>query len=452
MPPDEAKSPEPAPAQAGPAQPQRKRMALHTQILIGLILGAILGSLANRFVAGKRLDDLLVWTDAIGQVFLQLVLMVVIPLVVSALALGVLELGDLRRLGRVGLRTLGFTVLLSVISVAIGIGLVNLIRPGDSLSEEQRTALQAQYSEGAEKFEAQAREAKPFARTLVDIIPKNPLQEMVGALDGSSPGNGMLAVMFFALLFGIALAITRERTGPLVGVLEGVFDVCMVIIGLAMKIAPYCVACLVFGITARQGPDVLRTLFWFFLTVVLGLSIQMFVVYSAVVAGVARRKPWQFFRDVSDAVLTAFGTSSSNATLPVSLRVARENLRLPSEISRFVLTVGATGNQNGTALYEGVVVLFLAQVFGRDLAIADQIKVVLMAILAGVGTAGVPGGSIPLIIVVLKSVHVPEAGIGIILGVDRLCDMCRTTLNVTGDLVLATCVAGEEADGKSNDE
>jgi DAACS family dicarboxylate/amino acid:cation (Na+ or H+) symporter len=211
-----------------------------------------------------------------------------------------------------------------------------------------------------------------------------------------------------------------------------------------MRLAPYCVACLVFGITARQGPEVLATLFWFVATVVLGLAIQMFVVYSLVLAGVARRNPWQFFRDISDAALTAFGTSSSNATLPISLRVAREKLRLPPEISRFVLTVGATGNQNGTALYEGVVVLFLAQVFNQDLTIAQQFKVVLMSILAGVGTAGVPGGSIPLIMVVLRSVNVPPEGIAVILGVDRLCDMCRTVLNVSGDLVLATCVAGEE--------
>ena len=188
----------------------------------------------------------------------------------------------------------------------------------------------------------------------------------------------------------------------------------------------------------------LVTLFWFVLTVLLGLSIQMFVVYSLAVAGIAKRNPWQFFRDISDAALTAFGTSSSNATLPVSLRVARENLRLPPEISRFVLTVGATGNQNGTALYEGVVVLFLAQVFNRDLSFAEQIKVVLMSILAGVGTAGVPGGSIPLIMIVLQSVQVPPEGIAVILGVDRLCDMCRTVLNVSGDLVLATCVAGGE--------
>ncbi|HEY4309819.1 MAG TPA: dicarboxylate/amino acid:cation symporter [Pirellulales bacterium] len=422
----------------------RRRWPLHTRILIGLLIGAVCGAVANYFRDSLPMDKVLEWTDTIGRLFLRLVFMIVLPLVVSALALGVLELGDLRRLGRVGARTLLFTFILSATSVAIGLGLVNLIQPGKRLSEEQRIELLAHYSKDVESAEKKAEAAKSLSNTLLDIIPENPLQEMVGALDGSSKGNGMLAVMFFALMLGIALAMSPERTRPLVSVLEGVFDVSMVIIGLAMKLAPYCVACLVFGITARQGPEVLATLFWFVATVVLGLSIQMFVVYSLVLVGVARRNPWQFFRDISDAALTAFGTSSSNATLPISLRVAREKLRLPPEISRFVLTVGATGNQNGTALYEGVVVLFLAQVFNQDLTVAEQFKVVLMSILAGVGTAGVPGGSIPLIMVVLRSVNVPPEGIAVILGVDRLCDMCRTVLNVSGDLVLATCVAGEE--------
>ncbi len=427
-----------------PAKNENGRLPLHTRILIGLVIGAVLGGIANYFSEHLDLGKVLEVTDTIGRVFLRLVFMVVLPLVISALALGVLELGDLRRLGRVGARTLIFTLILSASSVAIGLGIVNLINPGGRLSDEQRSQLLAQYAKDVASAEKKADEAKSLANTLLDIIPENPLQEMAGAVDGSSKGNGMLAVMFFALMLGVALAMTPERTGTLVSFLEGTFDVSMTVIGIAMRLAPYCVACLVFGITARQGPDVLVTLFWFVATVVVGLALQMFVVYSLVLLGVARRNPWQFFRDISDAALTAFGTSSSNATLPISLRVAREKLRLPPEISRFVLTVGATGNQNGTALYEGVVVLFLAQVFNQDLTFAQQIKVVLMSILAGVGTAGVPGGSIPLIMIVLRSVNVPPEGIAIILGVDRLCDMCRTVLNVTGDLVLATCVAGEE--------
>jgi DAACS family dicarboxylate/amino acid:cation (Na+ or H+) symporter len=220
----------------------------------------------------------------------------------------------------------------------------------------------------------------------------------------------------------------------------------MTIIGFAMRIAPFAVACLVFAITARQGFDILVTLFWFVLTVLLGIALQMFVVYSAAIYLLAKRSPVAFFRDISEAVFTAFGTSSSNATLPTALRVAGDELHLPREISQFVLTVGATGNQNGTALFEGVVVLFLAQVFGVELTLGQQVMVVLMSILAGVGTAGVPGGSLPLIVVLLTSIGVPPEGIGIILGVDRILDMCRTTLNVSGDLVLAACVAhGEES-------
>jgi len=446
-----------APQNAGSAggQPVKPRgMALHTKILIGLIVGALAGMAFNPYYQGvisglpkgesHHVLTLLVWTDAIGKIFLRLVFIVVLPLVLSALALGVLELGDLRRLGRVGFRTLGFTLLFSVISVVIGISLVNIIRPGDRMSAEKKESLLKQYSSDAGEAAQKAEKAKSVANTLLDIIPENPLQEMVGAIDGSSKGNGMLAVMFCGLMLGVALAMTPERTGPLVHVLEGLFDVSMTIIGIAMKLAPYCVACLVFGMTARQGGEVLMTLGWFVMTVLLGLSLQMFVVYSIAVAGIARRDPRQFFRDISDAALTAFGTSSSNATLPVALRVARENLKLPPEISRFVLTVGATGNQNGTALYEGIVVLFLAQVFGVELTVGNQISVVLMSILAGVGTAGVPGGSIPLIMIVLRSVNVPGEAIAIVLGVDRLCDMCRTVLNVSGDLVLATCVAGGE--------
>jgi DAACS family dicarboxylate/amino acid:cation (Na+ or H+) symporter len=200
-----------------------------------------------------------------------------------------------------------------------------------------------------------------------------------------------------------------------------------------------------------MGVGILYTLLWFVLTVLLGLGLQMFVVYSLALKFIGRRSPVQFFRDVRVAVVTAFGTSSSNATLPTALRVAQENLRLPPEIARFVLTVGSTANQNGTALYEGVVVLFLAQVFGVDLSLTQQFTVVLMSILAGVGTAGVPGGSIPLIVVVCQTVGVPGEGIALILGVDRILDMCRTTLNVTGDLTLATCVAAtEERLGRQN--
>ncbi len=429
---------------------QRRGLPQHYKILIGLLIGAVVGILANMLAAQS--PDIRLWVnwiannvaDPIGRIFLRLVIMVVIPLVFSALTLGILELGDLRSLGRVGLRTLAFTIILSSCSVGIGIGLVNLLRPGSSLSEEKRLELNKQYSEGAQQAVDKSNKAKDTKQILLDMLPENPLQEMVGAVDGSSKGNGMLAVMFFALLVGVALTMTTERTQTLVKVLEGMFDVSMTIIGIAMKIAPVGVACLIFAITATIGWDILWALLRFVLTVLLGLALQMFVVYSIMLAVVARMSPLEFFSATREAILTAFGTSSSNATLPTALRVAKENLHLRPEVSQFVLTVGSTANQNGTALFEGVVVLFLAQVFGVELHLYQQITVVLMSILAGIGTAGVPGGSLPLIVIVLRTVDVPSEGIAIILGVDRILDMCRTTLNVVGDLILATCVSKSE--------
>jgi DAACS family dicarboxylate/amino acid:cation (Na+ or H+) symporter len=442
----------------------RRKMALHTKILLGLVIGAALGITANVLLRvppdaasaavvdqnHNGISDSLEWwaqhvADPLGRIFLRLVLMVVLPLVFSALVLGVLGLGDMSRMGRIGLASIFYTILFSGISVAIGLLLVNTIKPGSRLSVEQRDALRAAYHADAESKVESVNKTKPIEQVLLDLLPENPVQEMAGALDGTSKGNGMLAVMFFALIFGAALAMIDEpKRAAMVTLLEGLFDVTMVIIDWAMRLAPYGVACLMFSMTSRMGGGILYTLFWFVLTVLVGLSLQMFGVYSLALKFIARRSPLKFFREVEDAIVTAFGTSSSNATLPTSLRVAEENVGLPSEISRFVLTVGATANQNGSALYEGVVVLFLAQVFGVNLTLAQQLTVILMSVLAGVGTAGVPSGSIPLIVVVLRSVGVPPDGIAIILGVDRILDMCRTTLNVTGDITLAACVAASE--------
>ncbi len=443
-----------------PWNPAPRRIALHVKILIGLVLGAMLGLSANALarlpvVAGETnaadlnangVHDRLEWvalnlTEPAGRVFLRLMFMVVLPLVFSALALAVVEIGDVRRLGRIGLRTLFFTALLATTAVVLGITLVNLIRPGYALPAEKRDELAKRYAAGASTSVEQARKAKPIRDLLVDMLPENPMQELAGAIDGSSKGNGMLAVMVFALIFGAAITAAPEQCRMLVGWLEGLNAISMVIIGWAMRLAPLGAGCLVFSITARLGMDILVTLFWFVLTVLLGLGLHLGVTYPVVLTLCSPIRPARFFRGVREAMLVAFGTSSSSATLPTAIKVAEVDLQLPHEISRFVLTVGATGNQNGTALYEGVVVLFMAQVFGVELSTAQQIQVVLMSILAGVGTAGVPGGSLPLIVVLMQSVGIPGEGIGIIMGIDRVLDMCRTVLNVTGDLVVATCVA-----------
>ncbi|MBS0266974.1 MAG: dicarboxylate/amino acid:cation symporter [Planctomycetes bacterium] len=452
---------EPASSSAADSDRATRGLPLHTKILIGLLVGIVLGLAANWIgqipivpdvthssdLNANGLHDHVEWvatnlTEPAGKIFLRLMFMVVLPLVFSALSLAVAEIGDIRRLGRLGAKTLFYTAILSSTAVVLGVVLVNTIQPGKKLSAEKRDALEKQFESRAAASIENAKKAKPLRDLIVDLLPENPVQEMVGAIDGKSPGNGMLAVMVFSLLVGAAITIVPDRCSTLVAWLEGWNAISMVVIGWAMRLAPYGAGCLVFSITARLGFDILVTLLWFVLTVLAGLGLHLVVTYPLVLKLFSRMSPLQFFRAVREAMLVAFGTSSSNATLPTALKVAEQDLRLPKEVSRFVLTVGATGNQNGTALYEGVVVLFMAQVFGVELSLTQQVQVVLMSILAGVGTAGVPGGSLPLIVVLMTSVGVPPAGIGVIMGVDRLLDMCRTVLNVTGDLVVATCTAG----------
>jgi DAACS family dicarboxylate/amino acid:cation (Na+ or H+) symporter len=387
------------------------------------------------------------FTFPIGNIFLRLIFMVVVPLVFCALTLGVAEIGDVRKLGRLGFRTLLMTLIFSAASVLIGLTLANILKPGNLISEESRDALKSQYAEDASKSIKSVAKAKSITDTILDIIPKNPLQEAVGALDGSSPGSGMLGVMFFSLCFGIALTvIPAERSGPVLEVLRGVYETVMVIISAAMKFAPIGVAALVFSISAVLGLQFFVALSGYVLAVLTGLGIHMLVVYSLAVWLIAGRNPVKFFKDIIEVVLTAFATSSSNATLPTSLRVVEEQLKLDPKVGRFVLTIGSTANQNGTALYEGMTVLFLAQVFGQSLDLTQQLTVVLLSVLAGIGTAGVPGGSLPLVVLVLQTINVPAEGIGIIMGVDRLLDMSRTTVNVVGDVAIATCVDGWERD------
>ncbi|OGF23554.1 MAG: sodium:dicarboxylate symporter, partial [Candidatus Eisenbacteria bacterium RBG_19FT_COMBO_70_11] len=366
--------------------------------------------------------------------FLRLLFMLVIPLIVSALALGVSGLGDLGRLGRIGLKTLAYTVVVSTIAVLIGVGMVNLFQPGSGLSPALRERLATQSSAAPPAAPAAGGSGVDF---LVNLVPNNVVRAM---------GDGdMLAVMVFSLLLGIGLALTRtEPARRLEEALEGVYDVVMRLLDLVIRTAPVGVACLLFTLTARLGYDVLRQLGSYVLVVLLALALQQFVVYSISVAWLGGMNPLRFFRGVRAAMLTAFSTASSNATLPTSLMVAERELKLPRHVSRFVLTIGATANQNGTALFEGVTVLFLAQFYGVDLAFSQQLTVVLICILGGIGTAGVPAGSIPVVIMILGLVGIPAEGIGMILGVDRFLDMCRTTLNVTGDLAAAVVVARGE--------
>lgn len=429
-------------APAPPRAPQaRRRLPLHFLIFIGMFAGAVLGVAANLAMGDSpHLSGFVTnVTRPVGQIFLRLIFMVVIPLVLAAIILGVAELGDPRHLGRVGLRTLVFTLVLSSISVIIGVTLANVIRPGSGLSESSRAKLLQMMSANAGAVKAPP-PPKTGLRILVDLIPENPVKAMVGALDGE-----MIAVMVFALVIGVALTLVDRRTvEPLLTWLQAVYEIVLKVIGMAMQLAPIGVAALLFSVTATAGLDALTALAWYVVTVILGLAIHQFVTYSLLVKYYARYSPWLFFSRIREVMLTAFSTSSSNATLPVTLRVAESELGIPRSIGGFVLTLGSTLNQNGTALYEGITVLFLAQFFGVPLTLQGQITVVLLSILSGIGTAGVPGGSLPLVTALLVTIGVPYEGIGIIVGIDRLLDMCRTVLNVTGDVTAAACVARSE--------
>ncbi len=422
-------------------------MARHNKLLIALALGLVLGlalhplssgdpSGAARWVLGLNEHVL----QPIGQIFLRLIFMVVVPLIFSALVLGVFDLGESHGLGKVARKTLLYTVIASAASVLIGVTLVNVFQPGKAI--ELNPEVLATQAASVQALQKNASEAKGFSQTIVELIPKNPIDSAARALSGE-----IIALMVFALIFGIALSMVsdrgaagKEEKNPVVALLEQIYAVSMKIIDFAMALAPVAVFALVFGTVFKLGYGVIGSLAFYVVIVVAGLLIQQFVVYSALIAGVARRSPWELFRQCREVYLYAFSTASSNATLPKSLDAAVNRLGLSPEVSRFVLTVGSTANQNGTALFEGITVLFLAQVYGIELSLAQQVQVVLMSILAGIGTAGVPGGSLPLIMILVQSVGIPAEGMGLILGVDRFLDMCRTTLNVSGDLVIATLV------------
>lgn len=426
-----------------------KGMALHTKILIGLLVG-VLGGLAINWTLGGTHPNV-VWivsniTQPIGTVFLNLLLMIVVPLVFASLVVGVAGIGDIRKLGRIGIKSFIYCLIISAISVAIGLGLANTIRPGERISPDKAAELKDKYSKNATtatEAQKQAAEAaksdSPLMQAVKTIVPSN----VFNSISGASPN--MLHIMFFALIVGIAITLMPSPvSSPFVNLMESVFAITSKIIDIIMKFAPYAVACLIFNNIAQFGLELLQSLAWFVVTVIVGLSLHFFGIYSLSVYFLSRLNPLEFFRRVRTVIVTAFSTSSSNATLPTALRVSHENLGVPKEINSFVLTVGATANQNGTALYEGVTVLFLAQLAGIDLTLGQQLTVVYLAIIGGIGTAGVPSGSIPFIIGILAMIGIDPALIAIILGVDRILDMCRTTLNVVGDLTAATFVARSE--------
>ena len=419
-------------------------------LFAALILGVTLGALAHPFRESEWLQ-LLNGTvlHSIGQIFLRLIFMVVVPLIFSALVLGTLELARGSGVGKIAGKTLFYTLLASSASVLVGVGLVQLFKPGVGFPMDP--AALADKAAEVGKLQSNASQAKGAVAAMLDLIPKNPLDAAVNALNGE-----MIALMVFALIFGIAFAsVLRDRgtTEPstLERVLEDIMAASMKVVGVAMKLAPLAVFAMIFQNISKLGLGMLWNLGAYSGLVILGLLIQQFGVYTLLLKLFTRRSPLAFYSSCREAYLYAFSTASSNATLPTALATAEGRLQIPPRIARFVLTVGASANQNGTALFEGITVLFLAQVYGVQLDFLQQCQVVAMSILAGIGTAGVPGGSLPLIVILLQNLGIPAEGMGLILGVDRFLDMARTTLNVSGDLVIAALVSGEESESLKND-
>jgi DAACS family dicarboxylate/amino acid:cation (Na+ or H+) symporter len=394
-------------------------------MLVAIVVGAAAGLAANALGGGSPwLEWALVHVaQPVGQIVLRLLFMLVVPVLFSALVVGVAGL-ELGQLGRMGLRMLGYTVAVSSIAVAIGVALVDLVGPGRGAPDSLR------------ELAHQGATVRPSAGSfsLVGLVPMNPIK---AAADGD-----MIGLIFFSLFFGVGLALVRtEPAARLREAIEGLYDVSMRLIAIVLRVAPVGVAALLFAMTARLGADVLVQLAAYVGVVLVGLALQMGVVYSLSVRFLGGMSPWRFFAGSRLAVVTAFSTASSSATLPTALKVAEEELRLPPAVARFVLTAGSAMNQNGTALFEGVTVLFLAQLFGVELDLASQVGVMGICILAGIGTAGVPAGSIPVVAMILQMYGIPLEGLGLILGVDRFLDMARTTVNVAGDLAAAVYVA-----------
>lgn len=416
---------------SAPVEPSGRGMKLHTKILLGLVVGAALGIAANLTLGGAHpvvagLNEYL--AGPIGAIFLNLLFMIVVPLVFASITLGVAGLGDLKQVGRVGAKTLAFFLGSTLVSVAVGLVMVSIFQPGTRITPEVRTALVETYA-GDAATKVQAAEASNFGiQTLVNIVTRNPIKSAVD-LD-------LLGIIFFGIVFGAALTmIAKERARTMVGVLEALNDAVLKIVEMAMKLAPFGVAGLIFGVTSRFGAALVQPLMMYIIVVVGALLLHSVVNYSLFLRFIVGISPLKFFSRVKAPIVTAFSTSSSSGTLPTSIATAEQNLGIPPKIAGFVLPLGATMNMNGTSLFEGVTVIFLAQVFGVSLSLGQQAVVMAMCVITAVGAAGVPGGSIPLLIGILAMFGVPAEGIAIILGVDRILDMCRTTVNVTGDLV-----------------
>lgn len=412
-----------------------KNLALHWKIIIGMVLGVVVGVLFSNFDWGKQfIQD---WVKPFGTIFIKTLKMIAIPLILAALIKGVSDLKDISKLSKMGGRTIVIYVLTTVFAVSIGLGFVNLIKPGNSISESTRIQMIENYSKDTVKYKESAKKQKSNGplQALVDLVPDN-------IFKAATSNRNMLQIIFFAVFFGIGLILIPEEKGKTVkDFFDGFNEVILKMVDLIMLAAPYGVFALLAAIIVESpNADLFVALGWYAFTVVIGLT-MMIVFYIVIVYLYTKKTPSFFMKGISPAQLLAFSTSSSAATLPVTMERVTEHLGVDEEVSSFVLPIGATINMDGTSLYQAVAAVFIAQAFGMDLSLGTQLGIIATATLASIGSAAVPGAGMVMLVGVLGYAGIPEAGLALIFAVDRPLDMCRTVINVTGDASVSMLVA-----------
>lgn len=412
-----------------------RKLALHWKILLGMLFGVIVGLLMTNFDGGK--DLIQDWVKPFGKIFINSLKLIAIPLILAALIKGVSDLKDISKLSKMGGRTIGIYIVTTIIAVSIGLLLVNVIKPGNSISEDTRTEMVKNYSENTQKYKetAQAQKESGPLQALEDLVPEN-------IFEAATSNRNMLQVIFFAVFFGIGLILIPEEKGKTVkGFFDGFNEVILKMVDLIMLAAPYGVFALLAALVVESPSlDLFKALGWYAITVVTGLLL-MIIIYTFVVFVFTKKKPSFFINGISPAQLLAFSTSSSAATLPVTMERVTEHLGVEEEVASFVLPIGATINMDGTSLYQAVAAVFIAQAFGMDLSFSTQLGIIATATLASIGSAAVPGAGMVMLVGVLGYAGIPEAGLALIFAVDRPLDMCRTVVNVTGDAAVSMVVA-----------
>jgi Na+/H+-dicarboxylate symporter len=404
-----------------------RRTGVATQIFVGLVLGAMAGIIYGPDAAIIR---------PIGTAFIRLIKMVVIPLIFASLLVGVASLGDMRKIGRIGGKTLAFYIAYYISAVALGLFLANSLKPGANIPESVQADLKASYGETADAQALRAEERPGLGEVLINIIPDNPADSFVKA--------NMLQIIFIAMFIGVVISLLdKNRMQPVISFFEAINDIMVKIVEIVIKIAPYAVFALIAAVVGTFGVDILMSLLRYCVVTIGGLFILAFN-YPAVVTLITKYPYFKFWKGIYEAQLIAFSTSSSSATLPVTMECAEDKIGVSKEISSFVLPLGATINMNGTALYQGVTAIFIAQVYGMDLGVGDQLAIVLTATLASIGAAGAPAMGVLMLVIVLRQVGIPMEGIALVLGVERILDMSRTVINITGDIAAATVIAHTE--------